>query len=108
MKAETKKNKAIRKTALSTVKAGLVSNILARFKPLGGSFFLALVVAVACLAGVGFYMKSLRLHTQVDNLQVQNDKLAAELEKMLMSNQWLTLQNAAVQEDKEILHISKF
>jgi murein DD-endopeptidase MepM/ murein hydrolase activator NlpD len=48
-------------------------------------------------------MKSLRLHTQVDNLLVQNDKLAAELEKVLMSNQWLTLQNAVVQKDKEIL-----
>ncbi|MBE9520065.1 MAG: M23 family metallopeptidase [Proteobacteria bacterium] len=70
---------------------------------MNASAVLITVLVVISLAGLGFYMKSLRLHTQVDTLLVQNDKLAAELEKVLMSNQWLTLQNAVVHEDKEIL-----
>ncbi len=81
----------------------IMGNVRQRCRSLNASAVLITVLVVISLAGLGFYMKSLRLHTQVDNLLVQNDKLAAELEKVLMSNQWLTLQNAVVQKDKEIL-----
>ncbi len=80
-----------------------MGSVWQRCRSLNASAVLITVLVVISLAGLGFYMKSLRLHTQVDTLLVQNDKLAAELEKVLMSNQWLTLQNAVVHEDKEIL-----
>lgn len=81
----------------------IMGNVRQRDRSLSASAVLITVLVVISLAGIGFYMKSLRLHTQVDNLLVQNDTLAAELEKVLMSNQWLTLQNAVVHKDKEIL-----
>ncbi len=80
-----------------------MGSVWQRYRSLNASAVLITVLVVISLAGLGFYMKSLRLHIQVDTLLVQNDKLAAELEKVLMSNQWLTLQNAVVHEDKEIL-----
>jgi len=103
MKADTEKNKAIRKTALSSAKAGLASNVLSRCKPLSGSSFLVLVIVVIGLAGLGLCMKNLRLQTQVDSLLAKNKRIESELGTILMSNQWLALQIAVVEEDKEVL-----
>jgi hypothetical protein len=103
MKVDTEKNKVNGNMPLKIFRAKLISYLMAIYKPLRQSSSLALIVAVICLTGLGSYTKSLSLQTQVDSLLVQNEKLGTELDKVLMSNQWLTLQNAVVHEDKEML-----
>jgi murein DD-endopeptidase MepM/ murein hydrolase activator NlpD len=103
MDFENKKNKMQKKNMFILLKAGLQKIGRQGCNHVNGKSLLIVFFVAVCLAGFPSYLKNQSLQTQVDSLQVQNDKLAAELEKMLMSNQWLTLQNAAVQEDKELL-----
>jgi len=103
MRAGTEKNKVNDNTASKKMRARLVSNFIALYRPLRDSSYLALIVAVICLAGLGFYMKSQRLQKQVDSLLAKNNRIESELGTILMSNQWLALQIAVVEEDKEVL-----
>jgi murein DD-endopeptidase MepM/ murein hydrolase activator NlpD len=103
MKADTEKNKVNKNMALKNLSATLVTNLISIYKPLRDSSYLAFIVGAICLAGLGFYMKSLRLQAQVDSLLAKNETVEAELDKIMMSNQWLNLQITVVEEDKEIL-----
>ena len=103
MDIENKKVIKQKKGTLSQVKIGLLKIARQRGKHVNASSFLVVFLAVIGLAGLGFYVKNLGLQNQVDRLLVQNDKIGTELDKVLMSNQWLTLQNALVHEDKERL-----
>ncbi len=84
-------------------KAGLMGNVWQRGRPLSASAVLITVLVVISLAGLGFYMKSLRLQTQVDNLLANTEILERQFSTIQMSNQWLALQIAVVEEDKELL-----
>lgn len=84
-------------------KAWLMGNVWQRGRSLSATAVLITVLVVISLAGLGFYMKSSRLQTQVDNLLTNTEILERQFSTMQMSNQWLALQIAVVEEDKELL-----
>jgi murein DD-endopeptidase MepM/ murein hydrolase activator NlpD len=103
MDTENKETHSIMGKKFSIFKAGLMGNVRQRGRSLSASAVLITVLVVISLAGLDFYMKSLRLQTQVDNLLANTEILERQFSTMQMSNQWLTLQIAVVEEDKEFL-----
>jgi len=103
MDTENKKTDSIMGKKVNMLKACLMGNVRQRCRPLSASAVLITVLVVISLAGLGFYMKSFRLQAQVDNLLANTEILARQLSTMQMSNQWLALQIAVIDEDKERL-----
>jgi murein DD-endopeptidase MepM/ murein hydrolase activator NlpD len=85
------------------LKSGFFKNTSQKYRYVNVPTFMFVFIAVLGLAGLGAYMKSLSHHTHVNSLRAANEELTSELEKTLMSNQWLTLQIAVVEEDRERL-----